>query len=328
MKPIRVAVTGAAGQICYNLLFRLASGEVFGADRPVVLQLLEIPPAMKALDGVVMELVDCAFPTLVGIETADEADKAFDGANWALLVGARPRGKGMERGDLLKENGKIFVGQGKALERAADDIQVLVVGNPCNTNALIAMHNAPDVPSERFMAMMMLDQRRAAAQLATKAGTEVGTVTSVAVWGNHSPTQFPNFEHALIGGESAETVIGDREWLEGDFLTTVQKRGAAIIEARGASSAASAASAAIATVGSLINATPDGDCFSVAVCSDGSYDVPEGLICGFPLTQKGASGWDIVPNLELSDYAKGRIRASVDELESERDTVRDSLPSR
>ncbi len=328
MKPIRVAVTGAAGQICYSLLFRVASGEVFGEDQPVILQLLEIPPAMKALDGVVMELVDCAYPTLVGIETADDAEKAFDGINWALLVGAKPRGKGMERGDLLKDNGKIFVGQGKALMRAANDVRALAVGNPCNTNALIAMHNAPDIPSDRFMAMTMLDQRRAAAQLATKAGAQVADVSNVAVWGNHSPTQFPNFEHARICGKPAEEAIGDRTWLEGEFLETVQKRGAAIIEARGASSAASAANAAVATVKSLLGPTPKGDCFSAAVCSDGSYDVPKGLICGFPLTSAGDGNWKIVDGLELSDYAQGMIAKSADELAGERETVKDSLPSR
>ena len=326
-QPINVAVTGGAGQIAYSLLFRIASGEVFGENRPVRLRLLEIPPAMKALEGVVMELIDCAYPTLDGVDTFDDANDAFDGANWALLVGAKPRGKGMERGDLLKDNGKIFVGQGRALQRSAKDIRILVVGNPCNTNCLIAMHNAPDVPRDRFTAMTMLDQRRAMAQLAMKAGTGIDRVTNVAIWGNHSATQFPNFEHAKINGKPAETVIGDRKWLEGEFLGTVQKRGAAIIEARGASSAASAANAALYHVKNMLAPTPAGDWFSAAVPSDGSYGIESGLICGFPIQRK-ASTWSIVQGLPLSDYAKAKIDASVNELKEERDEVKDMLPER
>lgn len=327
MQPIRVAVTGAAGQISYSLLFRIASGEVFGDNRPVRLSLVEIPAAMKALEGVAMELTDCAFPLLDGIDLSDDAATGFDGIHWALLVGAKPRGKGMERADLLTDNGKIFVGQGKALQRAAGDVRVLVVGNPCNTNALIAMHNAPDVPKERFAAMTMLDQTRAQAQLAEKAGVSVSSVTNVAIWGNHSATQFPNFEHAKINGKPAETVIGDRKWLEGEFTSTVQNRGAAIIEARGASSAASAASAALKHVKCMISPTPPGDWFSAAVPSDGSYGVEPGLISSFPVQKKG-SGWSIVQGLNLTPFAKERIAASVDELMQERDMVKDMLPDR
>ena len=327
MRPIRVAVTGAAGQISYSLLFRIASGEVFGDNRPVRLSLVEIPPAMKALEGVAMELTDCAYPLLDGIDLSDDAATGFDGINWALLVGAKPRGKGMERADLLTDNGKIFVGQGKALQRAAKDVRVLVVGNPCNTNALIAMHNAPDVPKDRFSAMTMLDQTRAQAQLAAKAGVGVSSVTNVAIWGNHSATQFPNFEHAKINGKPAETVIGDRKWLEGDFISSVQKRGAAIIEARGASSAASAANAALKHIKCMTSPTPPGDWFSAAVPSDGSYDVEPGLIAGFPVQKKG-SGWSIVQGLNLTPFAKERIAVSVDELKQERDMVKDMLPDR
>jgi malate dehydrogenase len=326
-QPIRVAVTGGAGQIAYSLLFRIASGEVFGENRPVQLQLLEITPALKALEGVVMELTDCAYPTLAGVEITDDPEQAFDGANWALLVGAKPRGKGMERGDLLKDNGKIFVGQGKALQKAASDINVLVVGNPCNTNCLIAMHNAPDVPAERFQAMTMLDHRRAMAQLAAKAGVGVDAVSNMTIWGNHSATQYPNFEHAMINGTPAETVIGDRAWLEGEFISTVQKRGAAIIEARGASSAASAANAALQHVKCMTTPTPAGDWFSAAVVSDGSYGVESGLICGFPVQRKG-SGWSIVQDLNLSDYAQTKLTATVDELKEERDAVKEMLPAR
>ena len=327
MEPIRVAVTGAAGNISYSLLFRIASGEVFGADNPVILQLLEIPPAMKALEGVVMELDDCAFPLLAGVETSDTPEEAFTNANWALLVGSKPRGKGMERSDLLRDNGKIFTGQGKALQRAADDIHVLVVGNPCNTNCLIAMENAPDVPRERFMAMTRLDQNRAMAQLAGKAGVPVADVTNMTIWGNHSSTQFPDFEHAKINGQPATTAITDRTWLENDFTATVQKRGAAIIEARGASSAASAANAAIDSVKSLLNPTPEDDWFSAAVVSDGSYGVPEGLISSFPLVRKGVNEWSIVQGLQISDYARRMIDASAEELAGEKELVKDLIPA-
>ena len=326
MEPIRVAVTGAAGNIAYSLLFRIASGQVFGKDRPVILQLLEIPPAMKALDGVVMELDDCAFPLLAGVETSDSPERAFEGANWALLVGSKPRGKGMERSDLLKDNGRIFVGQGKALQRAASDIRVLVVGNPCNTNCLIAMENARGIPNERFMAMTRLDQNRAKAQLAAKAGVPVAEVTNVTIWGNHSSTQFPDFEHAKIGGEAAESVISDRAWFENDFTSTVQKRGAAIIEARGASSAASAANAAIDSVMSLLDPTPAGDWFSAAVPTDGSYGVPEGIISSFPLVRAEGNGWSIVQGLDLSDYARTMIDRSANELLEEREMVKDLIP--
>ena len=327
MQPVRVAVTGAAGNIAYSLLFRIASGAVFGENRPVVLQLLEIPPAMKALEGVVMELDDCAFPVLEGIETSDDPAQAFDGTNWALLVGSKPRGKDMERGDLLKDNGRIFVGQGQGLLKAADDVHVLVVGNPCNTNCLIAMNNAPDIPRERFAAMTRLDQNRAKAQLAARADVPVKAVTNMTIWGNHSSTQFPDFEHARINGQPAESRIPDRSWLENEFTVTVQKRGAAIIEARGASSAASAANAAIDSVQSLLNPTPAGDWFSTAVCSDGSYGVEEGLISSFPLVRKGACDWSIVHGLQISDYARGMIDASVDELRGERELVSDMIPS-
>ena len=328
MQPVHVAVTGAAGQIGYSLLFRLASGEVFGDNRPVFLQLLEITPAMKALEGVAMELADCAFPTLAGMKLCDVAEGAFDGANWALLVGAKPRGPGMERSDLLKDNGKIFVGQGKALRKAASDVRILVVGNPCNTNCLIAMHNAPEVPKERFAAMTMLDHRRAVAQLAQKAGTSVSAVTNVTIWGNHSTTQFPDFEHVKINGQPAETVIGDRKWLEETFVPTVQKRGAAVIAARGASSAASAANAALSHVKALTRPTPAGDWFSGAVRSDGSYGVPAGLVSSFPLVRRGTSDWGIVQGIKLSDYARRMLDASVKELESEGDMVKDMLPAR
>jgi malate dehydrogenase len=327
MQPVRVAVTGAAGNIAYSLLFRIASGAVFGENRPVILQLLEIPPAMKALEGVVMELDDCAFPLLEGIETSDDPAQAFDGTNWALLVGSKPRGKGMERGDLLKDNGRIFVGQGQGLLKAADDVHILVVGNPCNTNCLIAMNNAPDIPRERFAAMTRLDQNRAKAQLAARADVPVKAVTNMTIWGNHSSTQFPDFEHARINGQPAESRIPDRSWLENEFTVTVQKRGAAIIEARGASSAASAANAAIDSVQSLLNPTPAGDWFSAAVCSDGSYGVEEGLISSFPLVRKGACDWSIVHGLQISDYARGMIDASVDELRGERELVSDMIPS-
>ncbi|HPU86185.1 MAG TPA: malate dehydrogenase [Candidatus Latescibacteria bacterium] len=327
MVPLRIAVTGAAGQIGYSLLFRIASGEVFGKKLPVVLQLLEIPQAMKALEGVAMELEDCAFANLAGVELTDIPEQAFSGANWALLVGSKPRGPGMERIDLLRDNGGIFVGQGKALRNAASDVRVVVVGNPCNTNCLIAMAHAGDIPPERFSAMTRLDQNRATAQLARRAGVPVDQVTNVTIWGNHSTTQFPDFEHARINGEPAETVISDRTWLENDFTETVQKRGASVIAARGASSAASAANAIIDHVKSFLIPTPRGHWFSAAVKSDGSYGVPAGLISSFPITKNETDDWCIVPDLILGEYGRRMLANTVRELESERDMVKDMLGS-
>ncbi|MDX1659524.1 MAG: malate dehydrogenase [Nitriliruptorales bacterium] len=325
--PVRVAVTGAAGQIGYALLFRIAAGELLGPDRPVILQLVEIPPAMDALQGVAMELEDGAFPLLQGMELADNPDDGFEGANLVLLVGAKPRGPGQERADLLKDNGKIFTGQGKAIaNQAADDVRVAVVGNPANTNALIAMSNAEGVPAERFTAMVRLDQNRAMSQLANKAGVQVSAVENLAVWGNHSPTMFPDFEHATIDGDPVTEVL-DRDWLEGEFLTTVQQRGAAIIEARGASSAASAANALIDHMRDWCGGepTPEGRWVSMAVPSDGSYGIAEGVISGFPVTTDGQGNYEIVQGIELSDYARSKIDASVDELREERSAVEDML---
>jgi malate dehydrogenase len=325
--PVRVAVTGAAGQIGYALLFRIASGQMLGPDTPIVLQMLEITPALKALEGVAMELDDCAFPLLQNMVLTDSAEEAFDGANVVCLVGAKPRGPGMERADLLKDNGRIFTGQGQAIAKtAADDVKVAVVGNPANTNALIAAANADGVPTDRFTAMVRLDENRAKSQLATKAGVPVSEVTNLAVWGNHSPTMFPDFEHCLIGGKPATEVL-DRDWLEGDFLTTVQQRGKAIIDARGASSAASAGNALVDHVANWCGGKPtaDGDWVSMAVPSDGSYGVPEGLISGFPVRTDGAGSYEIVQGLDLSDYAEGRIQTSVDELASEKDAVADMM---
>lgn len=325
-KTVKVAVTGAAGQIGYALLPRLASGEVFGHDTKITLHLLEITPVLPALEGVVMELDDCAFPLLENIVATDDPKTAFDGINWALLVGARPRGKGMERGDLIRVNGPIFVEQGKALAaRAADDVRILVVGNPANTNCLITLNNAPEIPKERFNAMTRLDQNRAYTQLAKKAGLPVTAVSNVTIWGNHSATQFPDFVHAKIGGKPATEVISDRAWLEGEFITVVQKRGAAVIEARGSSSAASAANAAINHVQSLTRPTPEGDWFSAAVCSDGSYGVEAGLISSFPLRSKGDGNWEIVKDLELDDFSRAKLDKTVAELQSERDVVTDLL---
>ncbi|NOX54413.1 MAG: malate dehydrogenase [Planctomycetes bacterium] len=326
--PIRVAVTGAAGQIGYALVFRLASGEVFGPDQPIILHLIELPDVMSKLDGVQMELDDCAFSTLAGVVKADSdhLEDGFADANWILLVGSVPRKAGMERSDLIRVNGPIFVGTGKAIQAAAaKDVRILVVGNPCNTNCLIAMYNAPEVPRDRWFAMTRLDQNRAMSQLAQKSGQPVSSVKKLAVWGNHSTTQFPDFYHALIGGRPATEVIQDEQWLQTDFLTTVQKRGAAIIQARGASSAASAANAAIDSIKSLIEPTPEDDWFSAAICSDGSYDVDEGLISSFPLTYDG-SNWKIVQGIEHNDFAREKIAASVAELRKERDTVKDLLP--
>ncbi|MGI5323405.1 malate dehydrogenase [Actinomadura nitritigenes] len=320
--PVNVTVTGAAGQIGYALLFRIASGHLLGADVPVRLRLLEIPQAVKAAEGTAMELDDCAFPLLSGIDIFDDATKAFEGTNVALLVGARPRTKGMERGDLLEANGGIFKPQGEAINAgAADDVRVLVVGNPANTNALIAQSHAPDVPAERFTAMTRLDHNRALAQLSKKAGVSVSDIKKMTIWGNHSATQYPDVFHAEIGGKSAAETVNDQAWLENDFIPTVAKRGAAIIEARGASSAASAASAAIDHVHTWVNGTADGDWTSMAVVSDGSYGVPEGLISSFPVTTKDGK-WEIVQGLEIDDFSRARIDASVNELAEERDAVR------
>ena len=319
--PVKVAVTGAAGQIGYSLLFRIASGAMLGPDTPVELRLLEITPALDALRGVAMELEDCAFPLLDGIVQTDDPNVAFEGANVALLVGSRPRSKGMERKDLLEANGAIFTVQGKALgDNAADDVKVLVVGNPANTNCLIAMNNASGIPDERFTAMTRLDHNRAMAQLAAKTGTTVNDIRKMTIWGNHSATQYPDLFHAELDGRVAAEVVGDQAWLEGEFIPTVQQRGAAIIEARGLSSAASAANAAIDHVHDWVLGTPDGDWVSMAVPSDGSYDVPEGLISSFPVTCSGGR-WSIVQGLDVDDFSRGRIDASVAELAEERDTV-------
>jgi malate dehydrogenase len=320
--PVKVAVTGAAGQIGYSILFRIASGAIFGAETPVELRLLEITPALKALEGVVMELEDCAFPTLANVEIGDDPNVIFDGANQALLVGARPRGPGMERGDLLEANGGIFAPQGKALnEHAADNIRVTVTGNPANTNALIAMSNAPDIPHERFSALTRLDHNRAVSQLAAKLGVPVTEVKKMTIWGNHSATQYPDLFHAEVSGKNAAEAVNDQEWLAGTFIPTVAKRGAAIIEARGASSAASAASATIDHARTWALGTPEGDWVSMAVRSDGSYGVPEGLISSFPVTTKDGN-WSIVQGLEIDDFSRGKIDASVKELEEERDAVK------
>jgi malate dehydrogenase len=318
--PVRVTVTGAAGQIGYSLLFRIASGQLLGPEQPVDLRLLEIPQAMGALDGVAMELVDCAFPLLTGLDLHDNPGDALDGVNIALLVGSRPRTKGMERAELLSENGKIFTVQGKALnDNAAPDVKVLVVGNPANTNCLIAMNNAPDIPRERFTAMLRLDHNRAIAQLANKLAVPVSDVSQMGVWGNHSPTMYPDLFHTQVRGEQAAKVLDDQEWIENDFLPNVGKRGAAIIEARGASSAASAASAAVDHVYDWVTGT-DGRWVSMGIASDGSYDVPEGLISGFPCTCENGQ-YRIVPGLDLDAFSREKIDASIAELVSERDTV-------
>ena len=320
--PVHVTVTGAGGQIGYSILFRIASGQLLGEDQPIVLRLLEIEPAMKVLEGVVMELDDCAFPLVHDIVATSDLKTAFDGTSWALLVGSVPRKAGMERGDLLNVNGGIFKPQGRAIaESAASDVRVLVVGNPCNTNCLNARSNAVGVPPERWFAMTRLDENRAKAQLAAKAGVQVGEVSNVGIWGNHSATQFPDFVNARIDGKPATEVITDHDWLRGDFLTTVQKRGAAIIEARGASSAASAAAAAIDTVVSLRTATPLGSWFSVAVPSTGQYGAPEGLQFGFPVASDGKGGWSVVEGLEHDSFALDRIKVTTDELLDERNDV-------
>jgi malate dehydrogenase len=320
--PVRVTVTGAAGQIGYSLVFRIASGQLLGPDQPVDLRLLEIPPAMGALEGVAMEIVDCAFPLLSGLDLHDNPDDAFDGVDIALLVGSRPRTKGMERAELLSENGKIFTVQGRALnEHAGAGVKILVVGNPANTNCLIAMSSAPDIPRERFTAMLRLDHNRAVAQLAAKTAVAVSDVSHMGVWGNHSPTMYPDLFHAQIRGEQAAAVVDDQAWIEHDFLPNVGKRGAAIIEARGASSAASAANAAIDHVHDWVSGT-DGGWVSMGVPADGSYGIPEGLICGFPCTCSGGE-YTIVPDLDIDEFSRARIDASVAELAGERDTVKD-----
>jgi malate dehydrogenase len=322
-KPVRVAVTGAAGQIGYAILFRIASGEMLGPDTEVHLSLLEIPQAVKAAEGTAMELDDCAFPLLAGIDITDDPDVAFDGVNVALLVGARPRTKGMERGDLLEANGGIFKPQGTALNaHAASDVKILVVGNPANTNCLIARSHAGDIPVERFTAMMRLDHNRSIAQIAAKTGVRVADVTNVSVWGNHSATQYPDVVHAKVNGSPAPEAIGDQQWVENTFMPTVQKRGAAIIEARGASSAASAANAAIEHVHDWVLGTPQGDWVSMGVASDGSYDIPEGLVVGHPCTCSGGE-WSIVPDLSLDAFSREKIDASVKELQEERQAVLD-----
>jgi malate dehydrogenase len=325
--PTQVTVTGAAGQIGYALLFRIASGQLLGPDQPVVLRLLEIEPAMKALEGVVMEIDDCAFPLVSDIVATSDLETAFDGTSWALLVGSVPRKAGMERGDLLTVNGGIFGPQGRAIAaRAASDVRVLVVGNPCNTNCLIARSNAPEVPTDRWFAMTRLDENRAKIQLAHKAGVPVSTVSNLAVWGNHSATQFPDFAHSLIGGKPAPEVIDDNEWLEGEFLSTVQKRGASIIDARGLSSAASAANAVIDSVTSIRTASEGDDFTSLAVVSNGEYGVPRGLQFGFPVRANGSGSWTVVEGLIHGAFATERIRITTEELESERTEVADLLP--
>jgi malate dehydrogenase len=323
--PLRVAVTGAAGQIGYSLLFRIVSGSMFGPDQPVILHLIEIEPALPALGGVVMELHDCAFPLLKGVVPTANLDEGFRGVNWALLVGSVPRKAGMERKDLLGINGKIFIGQGQAIERnAAGDVRVLVVGNPCNTNCLIAMNNARKIPRDRFFAMTRLDENRAKSQLAQKASVEVAAVTNMTIWGNHSSTQYPDFFSARIQGRPATDTITDEAWLKGEFITCVQQRGAAIIKARGASSAASAANAVVDTVRSLLEPTPAGDWHSVALCSDGSYGVETGLISSFPV--RNANGkLEIVQGVPVNEFSRGRIDATVNELKEERGMVAELL---
>jgi malate dehydrogenase len=320
--PVKVAVTGAAGAIGYALLFRIASGQMLGPDTPVALSLLEIPQAVKAAEGTAMELDDCAFPLLSSIDITDDPNTAFDGVSVALLVGARPRSKGMERGDLLEANGGIFKPQGQALNaHAASDLKVLVVGNPANTNALIAQSSAPDIPKERFTAMVRLDHNRAIAQLSAKAGVAVSDITNMTIWGNHSATQYPDVFHAKVKGRSAAETVNDQQWIESDFIPTVQKRGAAIIEARGASSAASAANAAIDHVHDWVLGTPDGDWVSMAVPSDGSYGIAEGIITGYPVTCSGGQ-YTVVEGLDIDEFSRGKIDATVKELGEERDAVK------
>jgi malate dehydrogenase len=324
--PIHVAVTGAAGQIGYSLLFRIASGAMFGSDQPVILHLIEIEPALPALGGGVMELDDCAFPLLKGIVPTANLDEGFRGVNWALLVGSVPRKAGMERKDLLGINGKIFIGQGQAIQKnAARDVRIHVVGNPCNTNCLIAMNNAPDVPRDRFFAMTRLDENRAKAQLAKKAGVDVTAVSNMAIWGNHSATQYPDFYNAKINGKPATAAIPDEAWLKGEFISIVQQRGAAIIKARGSSSAASAANAVVDSVRSIIEPTPSGNWHSVCLCSDGSYGIEKGLICSFPVRSDG-EGLQIVQGVSINEFSRAKIDATVNELKEERTLVADLLP--
>ena len=324
--PIRVAVTGAAGQIGYSLLFRIASGSMFGPEQPVILHLIEIEPALPALGGVVMELQDCAFPLLKGIVPTASLDEGFAHVNWALLVGSVPRKAGMERGDLLGINGKIFIGQGKAIEKnAAGDVRVLVVGNPCNTNCLIAMNNAKSVPADRWFAMTRLDENRAKSQLALKAGVDVTSVSNLAIWGNHSATQYPDFYNARIDGRPVTEVISDMEWLQGDFIKTVQQRGAAIIKARGSSSAASAANAVVDTVRSLTTPTREGDWYSVAVHSEGQYEVEPGIISSFPTRTNHDGSWEVAKWVPIGDFSREKIDATVAELKEERELVKELL---
>jgi len=319
--PIKVAITGAAGQIGYALVFRVASGAMFGPEQPIELHLIEIPPAIESLKGVVMELDDCAFPLLKNIVATTDLNEGFRGVNWALLVGSVPRKAGMERKDLLGINGKIFIGQGQAIEKnAAQDVRILVIGNPCNTNCLIAMNNAKSIPSDRWFAMTRLDENRAKAQLAQKAGVDITAVTNMTIWGNHSATQYPDAYNAKIKGRSAAEVISDESWLKETFIPAVQQRGAAIIKARGSSSAASAANAIVDTVRSLTESTSEGDWHSVAVCSDGSYRVEKGLICSFPIRTRGGK-WEIVQNVALNEFSRGKTDASVAELKEEKALV-------
>ena len=326
MKTVKVAVTGAAGQIGYAVLFRLASGAVFGTDTAVELQLLELEKALPALEGVKMELDDCAFPLLTNIVTTSDPNVAFKDIDWGLLVGSVPRKAGMERNDLLRVNGGIFVGQGKALnENAGKDVRILVVGNPCNTNCLIAMHNAPKIPRERWFAMTALDENRAKIQLAQKAGVAVSDVTNLTIWGNHSATQYPDFTNTKILGKPAQAVIDDDEWLQGDFIKTVQQRGSAIIKARGASSAASAANAALDTIMRITTPTAEGDWFSAAIPSDGSYGIPEGLIFSYPLRSSGNGVPEVVQGIELDEFSQEKIQATRSELEMEREAVKEML---
>ena len=324
--PIKVAVTGAAGQIGYALLFRIASGQMFGPDQPLILHLIEIPDALGALDGVVIELHDCAFPLLESVVPTADLNEGFRDINWALLVGSVPRKAGMERKDLLGINGKIFIGQGQAIEKnAASDVRVLVVGNPCNTNCLIAMNNAKAIPRERWFAMTRLDENRARAQLAHKAGVGIGSVTNMTIWGNHSSTQYPDFYNARIDNRPGNEVIGDEKWLKEEFIAIVQQRGAAVIKARGLSSAGSAANAVIDTVFSLTNDTPGNDWHSVAVCSDGSYGVEKGLISSFPVRLRGGK-WEIVQEVPINDFSRAKIDASVAELKEEKSLVTPLIP--
>jgi malate dehydrogenase len=324
--PIKIAITGAAGQIGYALLFRIASGAMFGPNQPVELQLIEIPHALSSLGGLVMELQDCAFPLLKGITATADLEEGFRGVHWSLLVGSVPRKAGMERKDLLGINGKIFVGQGQAIQRnAASSVRILVVGNPCNTNCLIAMNHAKEIPGDRWFAMTRVDENRAKFQLAIRAGVDVTQVSNLAIWGNHSATQYPDFYNARIGGKPATTVIGDNEWLESTFIPTVQKRGAAVIDARGSSSAASAANAIVNTVQSIVETTGAGDWHSAAICSKGEYGVEKGLICSFPLRSDGVKV-HVVEGLETAEFSRSKIDQSVAELKQERELVSELLP--